>query len=477
MTVQPYVTAREMLADLEAKRISARELLDAHVARHEALAGKLNAVVATDLEHARAAAKSIDDARAHGAKLGVLAGLPMTIKDGYDVAGMPATSGNPVFAKRKKDCLDADLVACVRKKGAIIWGKTNVPFMLGDFQSYNAIYGTTNNPYDVTRTPGGSSGGAAVALAAGMAPLEIGSDIGGSLRHPANFCGVFSLKPTWGALSLRGHIPPAPDAYMETDLGVGGPLARNAEDLRLLWSVLNERAPVARRGIEGARVAIWDEEAGFPLARDVREGVARAAKALAGQGAHVERAKPKIAGAALLESYLRILTPILAAGFPPSLLQQMEAARASDLAAMAGGASPFGPEGYRLAATARFYEVADAMVKRQAQKDALAAFFGEGWDAILMPITPVTAFPHNHAEPINARIIDVDGESWPYLMCLAWIALATSLHAPAIAVPAGQADGLPVGVQIVGPWDGEDRLIDFGAALEEALGGFSPPPL
>lgn len=197
MATDLYATARQMLADLAAKRISARELLDAHVARHDALHNRLNAVVAADLERARSDALAIDEARMRGDKLGVLAGLPMTIKDGYDVEGLPAAAGNPIFAGRPKACRDAELVARTRREGAVIWGKTNVPFMLSDFQSYNAIYGTTNNPYDVTRVPGGSSGGAAAALATGMTPLEIGSDIGGSLRHPANFCGVCSLKPTW----------------------------------------------------------------------------------------------------------------------------------------------------------------------------------------------------------------------------------------------------------------------------------------
>jgi amidase len=188
-----YATAREMLADLAAKRISARELLERHVARNAALHGKLNAVVASDLDRAWREAQAIDDARAKGMTLGALAGLPMTIKDGFDVEGMPATSGFPPFAARDRNCADAELVARSRGAGAIVWGKTNVPLFLSDFQSYNAIYGTTNNPYDVTRTPGGSSGGAAAALAVGITPLEIGSDIGGSLRPPANFCGVCSL--------------------------------------------------------------------------------------------------------------------------------------------------------------------------------------------------------------------------------------------------------------------------------------------
>ncbi|HSZ74790.1 MAG TPA: amidase family protein, partial [Rhizomicrobium sp.] len=205
-----YATAREMLADLAAKRVSARELLDSHLARSDALHGKLNAIIEADIVRAMKDAAATDDARARGETLGPLAGLPMTIKDGFDVENMPATSGNPALANRPKDCADATMVARARKAGAVIWGKSNVSFMLGDIQSYNEIYGTTNNPYDVSRVPGGSSGGAATALAAGITPLEIGSDIGGSLRHPANFCGVVSLKPTLGVLPQRGLVPPLP---------------------------------------------------------------------------------------------------------------------------------------------------------------------------------------------------------------------------------------------------------------------------
>ena len=171
MTSPIYDTARQMIADMAARRISARELLDAHVARNEALAAKLNCVIATDIEHARDTAQFIDDARARGAAMGVLAGLPMTIKDGFDVDGMPAMAGNPRYADRPKECTDAELVDRVRKADAIVWGKTNVPFMLGDFQSYNAVSGTTNNPYDVSRTPGGSSGVLQRPLAAGITPL------------------------------------------------------------------------------------------------------------------------------------------------------------------------------------------------------------------------------------------------------------------------------------------------------------------
>ncbi|MBI3678245.1 MAG: amidase [Proteobacteria bacterium] len=470
-----YKTAREMAADLAAKRISARELLNAHLARNDALAKKLNAVVATDIPRAVKTAEAIDNARAKGETLGLLAGLPMTVKDGFDVEGLPATSGNPAFAHRDAKCADADLVRLTRAQDAVIWGKTNVPFMLGDFQSFNAIYGTTNNPYDVTRVPGGSSGGAAAALAAGITPLEIGSDIGGSLRHPANFCGVCSLKPTWNVLPLRGHIPPAPDQYVEGDLGVGGPMARNVGDLRLLWNVLRGTTGGVKKDVKGARIAVWDEAEGFPLSQEVKEGVERAANALAQQGARVERVKSPVDPKRLMESYMWLLAPIIASGFPPKLLAQMESVRASDEKAIAAGADVWGPEFYRLASTARFYEVAQAQVTRQALKDQLAGFFKQH-DAIVMPITPVTAFPHDHSEPFHARRVQVDNRVVPYFTMLSWISLATALHSPALALPAGQTKaGMPVGVQIVGPVNGEDRLFDIAAAAEEVLGGFRAP--
>jgi amidase len=469
-------TAREMLADLVAKRVSARELLDAHVARNDALTAKLNAVVTTDLARAAKDAQAIDDARAKGEPLGALAGLPMTIKDGTDVENMPATSGNPALADRPKDCADADVVKSVRREGAIVWGKTNVPLMLGDFQSYNDIYGTTNNPYDQTRVPGGSSGGAAAALAAGITPLEIGSDIGGSLRHPANFCGVFALKPTWGKISLRGQVPPLPGKYVDLDLGVTGPMARNAGDLRLLWNVLRGSPGAAPRDIKGAKVAVWDDEPGFPLGSDVREAVKRAADSLSNAGATVERAKLPIGGDELMETYYELLIAVLGATFPKELYESFTAQHTRDLEAMRAGTDAFGAALYRLRATASYRDVLAAMTKRQAMKDTLAAFHASGWDIILSPISPVPAFPHDHSQPQMARALDMDGTKIPYMTMLNWIALATALHGPALAVPAGRTKaGLPVGVQLIGP--SEDRLFDYAHVLEERLGGFNPPAI
>ncbi|HEY2068316.1 MAG TPA: amidase family protein [Rhizomicrobium sp.] len=472
-----YATARQMLADLAARKISARELLDLHVARNAAMGGKLNAVIATDLEHAQAAAKSIDDARAHGAALGTLAGLPMTIKDGFDVLGMPAVCGNPAWAARDKACVDADMVNAARKSGAVIWGKTNVPFMLSDFQTYNAIHGTTNNPWDVTRTPAGSSGGAAAALAAGITPLEIGSDIGGSLRHPANFCGVTALKPTWGVLSQRGHIPPAPGSYYESDLGVVGPMARDVGDLKLLWEVLRGKPAATPKPVTDMHIAVWDEEPGWPLATEVRKGVARAAAALVKAGARVEHAKPEIDGARMMDFYRVLLMAIIGAGLPEEFTRPLEAMRDADRKLVRAGGEGAADASTRLGMAGSYRDVVWAEARRQEAKDRLAAFFAD-YDAILMPIGMVPPFTHNSEVSFQDRVLEVDGTAVPYPAMLNWIAPATVLHAPALAVQAGHtADGLPMGVQIVGRWNEEDRLFDLAAAVERDLGGFVAPPL
>jgi amidase len=473
-----YATARELIVDLNAKRVSARELLEQAIVRNDQVGGKLNAVIDTDIPRATKDAQAIDDARARGQKLGALAGLPITIKDGFDVEEMPATSGNPAFKNRAKTCADAAVVKTSRDAGAVIWGKTNVPLMLGDFQSYNDIYGTTNNPYDLTRTPGGSSGGAAAALASGITTLEIGSDIGGSLRHPANYCGVFSLKPTWGALDQRGHIPPMPDAFWESDLNVVGPMARNSEDLKLLWSVLNRSPMQKRRDVKGARVAIWDEEPGFPLAREVREGVQRAADALSKAGAAVERTKPNIAGSFLMENYRALLVAVLSVGLPEDLFRSFEAMRDSDRKAVEENSAQAAAALYRLGATASYRDIVHTAIRRTGLKDKLKEFYESGRDAMLMPISPVPPFKHLHEPGFNERTLDVDGTTVPYSTMLNWIALPTALHTPSLAVPAGRTKaGLPVGVQITGMWHSEDRLFDFAATLEDALGGFTPPPL
>lgn len=478
MTAVTQLPATALLDDLAAQRISARELLDAQVARHDAVHSTLNAVIAVDLERAYAAAAQVDDARARGESLGPLAGLPMTVKDGFDVEGLPAVAGNPLFADRPRDCIDADVVGTARKAGAVIWGKTNVPLMLGDFQSYNAVFGTTNNPHDLTRTPGGSSGGAAAALAAGVTALEIGSDIGGSLRHPANFCGVYALKPTWDTLSMRGHVPPLPDVWIPPDLSVAGPMARTAGDLRLLWDVLRGGPRSEPRDVGGMRIALWLDDPGFALSAEVRQVVEHAADGLRRRGAAVEIAAPPFAGGHLLDVYLGLLYPIIGArNLPDAAYAQLLEARPAAAAAVAAGAGRYSAEWQVTQITATYRGFAHNLVARQRLKDTLARWFTE-WDAILAPVAPIPAFPHLHDGTLVDREIDVDGRAMPYLHLLDWIGLATALHTPALAAPVGRtAGGLPVGAQLIARWGAEDRLLDLADAVERDAGVLPAPVL
>lgn len=275
---------------------------------------------------------------------------------------------------------------------------------------------------------------------------------------------------------MKGHVPPPPGFDAELDLGVGGPMARNVGDLKLLWDVLRQTQPSEAAPARSGRIALWDEEEGWPLDETVKARVEAAAEAFERAGFVVERVKPEIDAGRMMSTYLDILTPIIAAGFPDSLLEKMASTREADLAAVREGRDPTGQAQYRLRVTAPPAEIRAALERRQMQKDALEGFYAEGWDAILMPITPIAAFPHDHTDPMNARMITVNGETVPYMSMLSWISLATALHAPALAMPAGQANGLPVGVQLVGASGSEDRLFALAAALEESMGGFAPPP-
>ncbi|MPY97935.1 MAG: amidase [Actinophytocola sp.] len=476
MADETYRTARELHEQLATRQVSARELLDDHIRRHEDVhdaVNAVNAVVATDIARAQTDAKKVDDARARGEQPGPLAGIPMTVKDGYDVTGMPATAGNPAFADRQKDCTDADLVATLRAAGAVIWGKTNVPLMLGDLQTYNSVYGTTNNPHDPTRTPGGSSGGAAAALASGITPLELGSDIGGSLRHPANWCGVYALKPTWGTLSMRGHIPPPPGRYVEYDLGVAGPMARTADDLRMLYTALHREPPQRRKDPRTARIALWLD--GFPLSSDVRTGIENAADHLRKHGAHVEPARLPFAADELIENYLALLYPIIGAGLPNPVYDKLAKARDAHLNADAADLDPYGMTAMAVHSTASYRDVARAQARRQALKDTFAAWF-ESWDAILAPISAIPAMTHRQGGPLPERTIEVDDVDVAYTHLFDWVSLATDLHLPAVGGPVAQTStGLPIGAQLIGGWHDEHFLIDLAEALEHETGGFRAP--
>ena len=290
MSIDLLAPATEQINWLTTGQISSAELLEAYIARAEKFNPAINAIVAQNLEQARQTAREMDSRRANGETLGPLNGLPMTIKDSYDVDGLPAVCGVPKLANRPPETEDAYVVKRLKAAGAILWGKTNTPLYAGDIQTFNKVYGVSNNPYDLDRTPGGSSGGAAAALASGLTPLEVGSDIGGSLRTPAHFCGVCALKPTHGLISLKGHVPPDPGLDVpEPDLAVAGPMARNMRDLELLMSIIApEMAHVSvSSALADCNVAIWHEE-NFPIGAEVDQAITIVKQVLLEQGGSVK---------------------------------------------------------------------------------------------------------------------------------------------------------------------------------------------
>jgi amidase len=468
--------ATGQLQALETRRISAVELLEATLRRHQACHAEINAVVATDLERARLRARAIDEHRAKGESLGVLAGLPMTVKDTFDVEGLPASSG--LDANLHRHPRDAGAVVGAKHADAVIWGKTNTPVLAGDWQTFNTLYGVTNNPWNLERTPGGSSGGAAAALAARVTALEIGSDIGGSLRVPANFCGVFAHKPTWGMVSQAGHIPPKPGTLAERDLNVVGPMARSARDLRLLLSVL-EQGPLAPKAppaeLSELKLGLWIDEPGFALDGQVRDVIETFVGELARRGATIERVRP-VDGMALVRAYSLLLSSVLAEDLPPATFATMQRLRGvAQLARRLGGraaawAAPI------LAHTATHAEWIAADEVRAKMGAQVRSLFGR-LNAVIAPIAPVTAFPHDHRGSGARALPTSGGGRFPYLSMINWIALATACGLPATAVPIGlAADGLPVGAQIIGPRAGDSRTLAIAQAIEDEIGGFMQPP-
>ena len=463
--------ATGQLAELAAGRISAVELLTLSMARRDETHAKLNAVPVTDPEKALEAAQASDTARAKGEPQGPLAGLPMTAKDTLDVTGMPASAGLASFLNRT--CDDATVIAKARAAGAIIWGKTNVPVMAGDWQSFNALYGTTNNPWDVSRVPGGSSGGAACALASGVTALEIGSDIGGSLRVPASYCGIYSHKPSWGAVSSFGHIPPVPGTRSQRDLNVVGPMARSARDLNLLFQVIADRPEPLITVPTKIRVGLWLDEPSFPLDPQVRTVIETYAKAIAASGVSVELITSPVDAQHLSTVYRRLLSAVLFTDLPPDQQAQMLAARPAILEAIAAGSNdPSLTNILDYTVTHAQWLAADE-ARAQMTHQVTAAF--AKYDVILAPVTATPAFPHDHA-PFNTRELTLStGAKIPYSSNLNWIALATACRLPSTCVPAGlTASGLPVGVQLIGPPGGDAMTLAVAEAFEVVRGFVGP---
>lgn len=464
------------------KKLSARELLRHYGDRIDKHDGTLNAVVATDFDRAFEAAAAADEAAARGDFAGPLHGIPMTVKDAWETAGLVSTGGVEAL-KDHVPAHDAAAVARLRAAGAIIMGKTNVPAYSGDWQTYNGIYGTTNNPWDTSRTPGGSSGGAAAAVAAGLTPAEIGSDIGGSIRLPAHFCGIWGLKASYGTVPMRGHMPPAPHGEALVDLAAGGPLARSPEDLAILLDVLAgeaddaefPRPPLTREPAGDAsdlRIAVWRGEPAAPADAPVRAAVDATATALEAAGARVEHGRaPAFAFAECYASYCLMLNAVVFAAVPLEVRTRL---------IEKAGSIPDHDRGYEAlqarGAALTYTGLLEIEEFRVTVKRAWRIFFEE-FDAIVCPAASVAAFAHDHATSPAKRTIRVNGADAPYFDLMHWAAPASFAHLPALVAPATvTAGGLPVGVQVIGPYLGERKLIRIARLLEKHLRTFAAPP-
>jgi amidase len=476
-----YGTVKELGTALAARKISALELTDNVIARVEARDQKLNAIVVRDFERAREAARGADAAIARGERRSLL-GIPMTIKESFDIEGLPTTWGVP----ERKDFMpteDALAVARVKKAGAVIIGKTNVPYLLGDWQSYNDIYGTTNNPWDLGRSPGGSSGGSSAALAAGFGPLSFGSDIGGSLRIPAHFCGIFAHKPTLNLVPPRGHGVPGLVQRL-ADLAVVGPMARTAADLELALDVTagpdEERdgiayhlalPPARHQRLQDFRVLVLDNHPLLPTEMAVRSALERLSHNLVKAGAklaHNSVVLPDLVHSARI--YMRLLMSALSERWPLELYEQA-VAKAKELGADDNSLDAERSRGAVLSHREwAAVDTARILLRRQ-----WAELFRE-WDVVLAPPFSSVAFPHDHSTPMSDRQINIDGKSFPYFDLLVWPEIATTPGLPATAAPIGLSDsGLPTGVQIVGPYLEDRTPLTFAALIEREFGGFTPP--
>ncbi len=475
----PAVRLARMIRDRE---ISSREALDALLARIETHNPAVNAVVRLDVERAREAAREADEAIAAGAEVGPLHGVPVTIKDSLQTRGLVTTSGAPVLADFVPEA-DADPVARYREAGAVIFGKTNLPIWAGDVQSYNEVYGTTNNPHDLGRSPGGSSGGAAAALASGFTPLEIGSDIAGSIRNPSAMTGVVGHKPSYGICSARGQIPGMPGTLTQADLAVVGPMGRTVADVSLglellagpddwqatAWSL---RLPPPRATDPGAlRVAAWLDDPYCPVGSEIGAALEALAGALAGAGARVDtEARPDLTLEKADSVFADLLGGALSGTWSLAQLDEFDRRRA------AGEESPQGDLGIGRAAL-RHRAWLSANERRLQMRARWREFFTHH-DVVLMPVSPTTAIPHDHSEPLSARTITVDGVERPYTDQMVWMGVVGLAYLPSTVVPIGSdSNGLPIAVQVVGPYL-EDRTTLAAAAIVEQLGGgFRPPPL
>ncbi|MBM3568899.1 MAG: amidase [Alphaproteobacteria bacterium] len=476
-----FLSATQLAKQLRDRKLGARELLEHFLKRIARYNPRLNAVIGLDVERARRRANLADKLLMKGGELGPLHGVPMTVKESFDLEGLPTTWGDPsqVGNVAKTDSL---AVKRFRAAGAVVFGKTNVPLMLADWQSFNAVYGSTNNPWDLTRSPGGSSGGSAAALAAGLTGFEAGSDIGASIRNPAHYCGVYGLKPTWGICPPTGHALGGRVAM--GDISAIGPLGRSAKDLELGLDIM-----AGPDEIEGAgwvlalppprhkrageyRIAVMLEDRNAEVDRPVQDAIRKVAEHFAREGAKVSfTARPAIDTDMAQKVYIALLRAATSGRQSDAELRaSIEAERQ-----LAGGDESYRARMVR-ANVMRHRDWLAFNETRHRMRLAWAAFFRE-WDAVLMPAASSAAVPHDQKGERWQRQITVNNKRVPTTDQLFWAGYPGMALLPGAVAPVGLSpEGLPIGVQIVCAQYHDRTAIHLARLIERDYQGFVPPP-
>jgi amidase len=482
-----WMPAIEQLAAMRAGQISSAELLELYLSRINTHNGALNAIVAIDVEAAVNAARAADAARSRGESLGPLHGLPITVKDSYETAGLRTVCGRPDLADYVPT-QDAEAVSRLRRSGAVIVGKTNMPTGNQDVQASNPVFGRTNNPWDPSRSSGGSAGGGAAATAAGLTGFDYGSEIGGSTRIPAHFCGLFGHKVTWRSVPLVGHIPNGPGnpgRWAETDMACAGVQVRGARDI--IPALQATVGPMARDGgfsytlapprataLKDFRVAVWAEDPSCPVDSDVHAAIDSAVAALRDAGATMVT-HPASIPVDLATSHA-VFERLVYGAFSidrSTISVRSAMSMAARMIQRPGGDATTALRG--VTQSHRAWLFADAA--RHQIREGWLRFFRE-FDVLLLPVTP-TAAPVHHDKDHDrwGRRIEVDSTARSYWEQVKWNALANIAGAPATTMPvATNAAGLPVGIQAMGPPGGDLSTVEFAALLTEILGGYRVPP-
>jgi amidase len=474
-----FGTAGQAAEAIRAGVISAREITEHCYHRIKQYNPKLNAFVTLVEEDALKRAKQADEALAGSKPWGPLHGVPILIKDGFSTEGVRTTAGSKLLETYVPPA-DAITVARLKKAGAIMLGKTNVPEFLADWQSYNQIAGTANNPWDLNRTPGGSTGGGAAALAAGLGFLELGSDIGGSIRVPSHFCGIYGHKPTLDVVPLQGHIPPPPGVLAPAELPVAGPLARSARDLLLeleiiggptvpesvayRWSV----PPPRKTSLKDFRIGYVVDDPFCRLDAPVAEVISQTIEALRKQGATLTEGWPAgIKPEESFDTYFRLLAAVFASTLTDEQFKQIQ----ESIPKMSGGEKLWS-EG--MVTPHREWLLYSG--RRLKARELWQQYF-KTHDVFLMPTDFVAAFPHDHTPNAFERVLNTSQGQRKYMDQLGWISFATLTGCPATIAPVGHTKGgLPVGIQIMGPFMEDATSIKLAELMVQTTGGFAAPP-